>query len=368
MIELTGKYSRAKVFAYNIDEETKAQIINFCNQDYSEGKKIRIMPDTHAGVGCVIGFTANLGDKVVPNIVGVDIGCGIQVVELKKTYVDLGKLDKVINKYIPAGREIHKKKVYNFEKLENLHCYGKLKNIDRIKRSIGTLGGGNHFIEVNQDSEGNYYLVIHSGSRNLGKQVALYYQKVAVELQKGKSYPSSFCFLEGQWKDRYLHDMKICQEYASLNRRVMANIILGEIFGTSIEDYNSFETVHNYINFKDNIIRKGSISAYKGEKIIIPINMRDGSLICIGKGNEDWNYSAPHGAGRIMSRKQAKKSISIEDYRDSMEGIYTTSVNLSTLDEAPMAYKPMEEIISNIGETAEVLKIIKPVYNFKAAE
>ncbi|NLJ57848.1 MAG: RtcB family protein [Tissierellia bacterium] len=367
---LRGKYNTAKVFTHNIDEETKSQIINFCDQDFAKDSKIRIMPDTHAGVGCVIGFTANLGDKVIPNIVGVDIGCGLLVIELKKTSIDLKKLDNLINKYIPSGRGIQKSILYNFENLEKLHCYRELKNIDRIKRSIGTLGGGNHFIEINKDDEGNFYLVIHSGSRNLGNQVAQYYQRKAIELHKGKekSYPRTLCYLEGKWREKYLNDMKICQEYATLNRQVMASIILDKMFGTSLEDYNNFETIHNYINFKDNIIRKGSISAYKGEKIIIPINMRDGSLLCIGKGNENWNYSAPHGAGRLMSRKKAKESITMEDYKNSMKDIYTTSVNLSTLDEAPMAYKPMEEIINNIGETAEVLKIIKPVYNFKAGE
>jgi len=407
MIEIQGRYNTAKVFTNNIDEETISQIINLCNQDFTNECKIRIMPDTHAGAGCVIGFTADLGNKVIPNIVGVDIGCGMQVIELKDTYVDLKKLDNVINEYVPSGKNTHESVITEFKKFEELYCYRELKDTKRIKKSVGTLGGGNHFIEINKDSKGNQYLVIHSGSRNLGKQVAEYYQRMAIELRSGREeyyvnreeiikeyketgrrkeiqkvlkelekeyktttpdYPPALCFLEGIWRDRYLADMKICQEYATLNRRTMANIILDKMFEKTIDDYSNFETIHNYINFKDNIIRKGSISAYKGEKVIIPINMRDGSLICVGKGNDDWNYSAPHGAGRLMSRAKAKESISLDDFKNQMDGIYTTSVNQSTLDEAPMAYKPIEEIIENIKDTVEIIDIIKPIYNFKASE
>ncbi len=407
MLELKGKYTTAKVFTDNIDQETISQIINLCNQDFAVESTIRIMPDTHAGKGCVIGFTADLGDKIIPNLIGVDIGCGMLCVELGKIDIDLQELDDVIHKHIPSGRNIHEGRIVKFPKLQDLYCYRELKETKRIERSIGTLGGGNHFIELNQDDEDNIYLVIHSGSRNLGKQVANYYQNIAIELRSGREeyylerdriikeykeqgrrkeiqsalkeldnkyqhaqpdYPKELCFLEGVWREKYLHDMNICQEYANLNRQTIANLILGAYFGAKIVDFYHFQTIHNYINFKDNIIRKGSISAYKDEKVLIPINMRDGSLLCVGKGNPDWNYSAPHGAGRLMSRGKAKQSISMEEYQKSMEGIFTTSISLSTLDEAPMAYKSMDEIISNIGDTVDILKIIKPIYNFKAGE
>ncbi|NMA01519.1 MAG: RtcB family protein [Clostridia bacterium] len=370
MLELRGKYNTAKVFTDNIDEETIAQIINLCNQDFSQGSQIRIMPDCHAGMGCVIGFTADLGEKIIPNIVGVDIGCGMTTIELGKINVNLKRLDKIINKNIPSGRNTHAGQVLKFPKIETLHCYRELKNTKRMERSIGTLGGGNHFIELNKDDEDNLYLVIHSGSRNLGKQVADYYQKIAIKQcrAQGLDYPRDLCFLEGTWRERYLHDMQVCQEYATINRETMANIILDHLWGASLADFEHFQTIHNYINFKDNIVRKGSISAYKGEKVLIPINMRDGSILAIGKGNPDWNYSAPHGAGRIMSRSKAKEKITMTEYAKAMEGIYTTSVNKSTLDEAPMAYKPIEEIINNIQDTVEIVKIITPVYNFKAGE
>lgn len=407
MIELKGKYNTAKVYTDNIDNETISQIINLCNQDFVKDCKIRIMPDTHAGAGCVIGFTANLGTKVIPNIVGVDIGCGMQVIELGKIDMDLSSLDEIIYKYIPNGRNAHESRIVKFKQLEELYCYRELKETKWIERSIGTLGGGNHFIEVNKDDEDNVYLVIHSGSRNLGKQVAEYYQNLAIELRSGREeyyvkreklikeykeqgkrnliqtalkeldskykysqpdYPKELCFLEGIWRERYLHDMNICQEYATLNRKTMASTILDKLLGKSLCDFTNFETIHNYINFNDNIIRKGSISAYKDEKVIIPINMRDGSLLCLGKGNSDWNNSAPHGAGRIMSRSKAKELLTLEEYQHTMKDIYTTSVTQATLDEAPMAYKPMQEIIDNVKDTVEILKIIKPIYNFKAGE
>ena len=407
MIELKGKYTTAKVFTDNIDQETISQIINLCNQDFAKESKIRIMPDTHAGKGCVIGFTADLGDKVIPNLIGVDIGCGMLTVELGKIKPDLQVLDNVIRKHIPSGRDIHEGRILKFPELQDLHCFRELKDTKRIEKSIGTLGGGNHFIELNQDDEDNIYLVIHSGSRNLGKQVAEYYQNMAIELRSGREeyylerdriikeykeqgrrkeiesalkkldikyqhsqpdYPKELCFLEGVWREKYLHDMDICQEYALLNRETMASIILDKWLYRNFYRLESFQTIHNYINFKDNIIRKGSISAYKDEKVLIPINMRDGSILAIGKGNPDWNYSAPHGAGRLMSRSKAKVNITMEEYQKSMEGIFTTSVNISTLDEAPMAYKSMDEIISNIDDTVDILKVIKPIYNFKAGE
>ncbi len=405
MIEIKGKYNSAKVYTDLLEPEVISQIMELCNQDFCQGCKIAIMPDTHAGKGCVIGFTANLGEKVIPNIVGVDIGCGMLTVELGEMDIDLSELDSIIHKFIPSGMAVHEGPMVRFPKLQELHCYRSLKHTKRIERSIGSLGGGNHFIELGKDDQDNLYLVIHSGSRNLGKQVAEHYQKLAIDLCSGKedyyvkreriikeykemgkrkdiqralkelkakydalkpSYPKDLCFLTGVYREQYLHDMNICQEYASLNRETMASIILEKILGKRLADFNHFTTIHNYINFKDNIIRKGSISAYEGEKVLIPINMRDGSILAVGKGNPDWNYSAPHGAGRLMSRSKAKEKLSMEEYKKSMEGIYTTSVSESTLDEAPMAYKPIEEIIRNVKDTVDILKIIRPVYNFKA--
>ena len=371
------------------------------------------MPDVHAGKGCVIGFTADLGDKVIPNIVGVDIGCGMLCVELGNIELNLELLDKVINEVIPSGRNIREQKLMDFEKINELYCLRELKETKKFNRAIGTLGGGNHFIEIDVDDEGNKYLVIHTGSRNMGKQVADYYQNLAIELCSGKeemyqrkeeiiktykedgrkseiqnalkdlikeyqekkpNLPNDLCFLEGKYRDMYLHDMRICQEYASLNRLHIAKEILMDYFKLTYVpeiDFppvmdNRFETIHNYISFEDNIVRKGAISAKEGEKVLIPINMRDGSIIAIGKGNEDWNKSAPHGAGRIMSRNKAKEVFKLDEFKKSMEGIYTTSVVEETIDEAPFVYKPMQEIIDNIKDTVEIQKIIKPIYNFKA--
>ena len=365
------------------------------------------MPDVHAGAGCVIGFTGNLGNKVIPNIVGVDIGCGMLCVELGNIDIDLEKLDKVIRKYIPSGMNVHNEKVKDYD-FTQLYCYKELKNKDGwLEKSLGSLGGGNHFIEIDIDDDNNKYLVIHTGSRNLGKQVAEIYQNKAIEycsykkemndekqkvikeykeqgkekeIQKalvdinnkyqGKTkLPKDLCYLEGKDREDYLHDMKLCQEFAKQNREYIADTIIYEIgLGTLKYDTIYFHTIHNYINFEDNIVRKGSISARKGERVIIPMNMRDGCIIGIGKGNEDWNYSAPHGAGRTMSRNIARQTLKMEDYKNSMNGIYTTSVNEETIDEAPMVYKPMEEIIEHIKDTVEVEKIIKPIYNFKANE
>lgn len=405
MREIKGKFSKAKVFTDNIEEGAIEQIEELCNQPFVENSKIRIMPDCHKGSGCVIGFTADLGDKVISNLVGVDIGCGMEVIKLGRIDLDLKTLDELIYKYVPSGIGVHKAKQVKFSKLQELYCYRILKDTKRIERSIGTLGGGNHFIEVNRDKDNNLYLVIHSGSRNLGKQVAEYYQNIAIDLCSGKEeyyiekdriinmykqnnkkhliqqalvqlkkqydglkpkYKKELCFLTGNFRNQYLHDMDICQEYATLNRQTIANIILKNMFNKSINDFEHFETIHNYINFNDNIIRKGSISAYKDEKVIIPLNMRDGSIIALGKGNPDWNYSAPHGAGRIMSRMKAKENIQLIDFENSMKDIYTSSVNKNTIDEAPMVYKPIEEIISNIKDTVDIIKIIKPIYNFKA--
>lgn len=368
MIEIKGKYNTAKVFTNNIEDGAKAQILELLNQEFIEGSKVRIMPDTHSGIGCVIGFTADLGDKVIPNLVGVDIGCSMITIELGKIDIDLKRLDEIINRHIPVGIGVHKTKIAEFPKLQDLYCYRELRDTKRMERSIGTLGSGNHFIEVNVDSKENKYLVIHTGSRNLGHQVATFYQKLAIKLSSsGKSkYPKDLSYLTGKYKEEYLHDMKICQEYAGLNRETIANIILDKMFGKKLSDFSHFHTVHNYINFKDNIIRKGAVSAYEGEKLLIPINMRDGSILAVGKGNPDWNYSAPHGAGRLMSRRKAKESLDLNEFKAEMKDIYSTSVGKSTLDEAPMAYKPIDEIIGNIKDTVDIIEVIKPIYNFKA--
>lgn len=392
-----------KIFTDDIEQEAIDQINLLLEQEPFKDCKVRIMPDVHAGKGCVIGFTADLGDKVIPNIVGVDIGCGMLCVELGKINLDLEDLDKVINKKIPAGRNIREQKLMDFEEINELYCFRELKDTKKFNRAIGTLGGGNHFIEIDEDESDNKYLVIHTGSRNLGKQVADYYQKLAVQLCSGKEemfkrkeeiikiykeqgrrqeiqkalksleaeyknnkpkLPNELCYLEGKYREMYLHDMRICQKYASVNRDMIAREILLSYFDRA--EVFAFETIHNYISFKDNIVRKGAISANKGERVIIPINMRDGSIIAVGKGNEDWNNSAPHGAGRLMSRRKAKETYNLEEFKESMKDIYSTSVVDETIDEAPFAYKPMQEIIENIQDTVEIEKIIKPIYNFKA--
>lgn len=401
-----------KIFTNDIEQEAVNQIDELLEQEPFKNCKVRIMPDVHAGKGCVIGFTADLGDKVIPNIVGVDIGCGMLCVELGKINLDLERLDKIINEHIPSGRNIRESKLINFDKINDLYCLRELKETKKFNRAIGTLGGGNHFIEVDADEQDNKYLVIHTGSRNMGKQVADYYQNLAIELCSGKeemykrkdeiiktykeqgkkteiqkalkelkeeykqnkpNLPNDLCYLEGKYREMYLHDMEICQVYASLNRLQIAKMILTNYFELTYipEIYppimsDSFETIHNYISFKDNIVRKGAIRANEGERVIIPINMRDGSIIAVGKGNEDWNNSAPHGAGRIMSRMKAKEMFNLEEFKESMKDIYSTSVVEETIDEAPFAYKPMQEIIDNIQDTVEIEKIIKPIYNFKA--
>jgi len=396
MIEIRGKYNTAKVFTDNVEEDAVAQIIELCNQEFAKGSIIRIMPDTHAGAGCTIGTTMTIKDKIVPNLVGVDIGCGMETIKLKNKNIELSKLDKVIHEYIPAGFDIRKKEhpyAKNID-LEELICR-KNVNINRAKLSIGTLGGGNHFIEVNKDKEGNLYLVVHSGSRHLGKQVAQFYQELGYkelvtqseiikelvekmkaegrekEIQteikeiKTSSVSKHLAYVQGKSFDNYLSDMKLVQKFAVLNRKAIVDEIVKRM-DFKIEE--QFTTIHNYIDLDNMILRKGAISAREGEKVLIPINMRDGSLICIGKGNRDWNYSAPHGAGRLMSRSKAKEVITLSEFKKSMEGIYSTTVNKSTIDESPMAYKPMEEIIENIRDTVEIIDIIKPIYNFKAAE
>lgn len=399
--------SDLKIFTENIEPQALNQIYTLIKQPAFADCKVRIMPDVHAGAGCVIGFTADLGDKVIPNIVGVDIGCGMLTVELGNINIDLAKLDDVIRKYVPNGRNVHETEDNLSESIINqLYCKDSLKNTDWLKRSCGTLGGGNHFIEVDIDDNENKYLVIHSGSRNIGKQVAEIYQQMAIDdlsgandleketkeliedykrtgrqkdIQRGiselkrkfqpkLSVPKELSYLTGEHREMYLHDMKLCQKFASENRyRIAKEISYGMEW--DIDRFSKgFETIHNYIEHDTNIVRKGAISAKEGETVLIPINMRDGCIIGKGKGNTDWNYSAPHGAGRIMSRSKAKETVSLEEFERSMQGIYTTSVNRSTIDESPMAYKPIEEIVENIQDTVEILKIIKPIYNFKASE
>lgn len=403
MFELNGKYGTAKIFTDNTDDETISQLINLLNQEFTQDLKIRIMPDTHAGKGCVIGTTMTINDKIVPNLVGVDIGCGMKVVKLagiKKEKLDLNKLDEVIRSHVPSGFDIREKKHRFFEKVKisSLHCAddGDI-NFERAEKSLGSLGGGNHFIEINEDEKGDMYLVIHSGSRYLGKQVAKYYQDrawnrisnygrndiiqnkikelkeanrekdIQQEIMKLKHLmplvPKELAYVETDLFDMYIDDMKLTQEYAYWNREAIAETIMRFM---NLEAEETFQTIHNYIDTEKMILRKGAVSAEYGEKLIIPINMRDGSLICVGKGNPDWNNSAPHGAGRIMSRAKAKESVSLEEYEESMKGIYTTCVGMGTIDESPMAYKPMQEIMDNIQDTVEIVKVIKPVYNFKA--
>jgi tRNA-splicing ligase RtcB (3'-phosphate/5'-hydroxy nucleic acid ligase) len=363
MIEIQGKYNTAKVFTDNVEQTAISQIINLLNQPFVDGANIRIMSDVHAGAGCVIGFTADLKDMVIPNLIGVDIGCALLVLDITDLNINIQELDTFIHASIPAGFSNHIENKSGYKAFEKLLCFDELYKNERFGLAIGTLGGGNHFIEVDHsDKTDKSYLVIHTGSRNMGKQVADYYQKIAIE--KETASQKDLCFLTGPDMEKYLHDMKICQEYAVENRYIIASLIFENF--TSGVDADSFTTVHNYINFDDGIMRKGAVSAKLDERLIIPMNMRDGSLICVGKGNADWNFSAPHGAGRIMSRGEAKRSINLEDYKKSMDGIYTTCVNQCTLDESPMAYKPMQEIIDNIGDTVEIVDIVKPIYNFKA--
>lgn len=398
-----------KIFTENIEQKALSQIYNLIKQPAFSECKVRIMPDVHAGTGCVIGFTADLGEKVIPNIVGVDIGCGMLTTNLGNIDIDFARLDNVIREYVPSGRSVHKEESLSVASdiIEKMYCKEQLNNIDWLKRSCGTLGGGNHFIEVDRDSKGNKYLVIHSGSRNIGKQVAEIYQEMAIDDISGKpnfkqdkdnlidkyrkngrekeiskaikelkqSYkrretkiPKELSYLVGENREMYLHDMKLCQEFAEINRKVIQSIICYYMSWEVTKETEQFQTIHNYIEHETNIVRKGAISAKAGEKLLIPINMRDGCILGIGKGNEDWNYSAPHGAGRIMSRSKAKEIVSLEEYKKSMNGIFTTSVNTSTIDESPMAYKSINEIMENIKDTVEVVDIIKPIYNFKASE
>ncbi len=367
-IELKGLYGEAKVMTEDLEAKSQAQIEELLNQKFSQNLKIRIMPDVHLGKGCVIGFTANFKDKVIPNIVGVDIGCGMLTIKLPKVELDFDELDRMIRYHIPSGKHVHRGIMVDYQNLNKLHVYKELKDTHRIRRSLGSLGGGNHFIEVAHDSKKQNYMIIHSGSRNLGKQVAQLYQRKAIHYcaTQKLDIPRDLAYLEGQLKDHYLHDMKLVQEYASLNRKTMANLILKPLYQLELSDLEHFETIHNYINFKDNITRKGAISAYEDELLLIPINMADGSILAKGKGNPDWNYSAPHGAGRLMSRNQAFKELNLEHFKTSMKHVYSTSVSQRTLDESPFVYKSMDYILNRIEESVSVIDILKPIYNFKA--
>ena len=400
MLEIKGKINTAICYASVIEEEAIKQIRRMCDYEFTAGSRIRIMPDVHAGKGCTIGTTMTITDKAVPNIVGVDIGCGMYTVSLGRTDINFEQLDEAAH-FIPSGMNVWEGRQEHFD-LEQLRCYRDLNDTKRLERSLGTLGGGNHFIEIDESADGEKYLVIHSGSRNLGKQVAELYQKLAVDLSKGKEeyfkkrdeiirtykeqgkrkeiqaalkkiaweqkkslIPEDLCFLYGSYLEDYLHDVEVCQRFARRNREKMAEILLER---TGIAAGEAFHTIHNYIDTEEMILRKGAIAAHAGEKILIPINMRDGSVLAVGKGNAEWNYSAPHGAGRIMSRKAAKDKLSLEEYRETMKGIYTTSVNEATLDEAPMAYKSLDDIIDVIRDSVDIIDVMKPVYNFKASD
>ena len=401
MLEIKGKVNTAISYAKVIEDEAIEQIRRMCDYDLTKGSKVRIMPDVHAGKGCTVGTTMTIVDKACPNIVGVDIGCGMFTTKLIDKTLDFVKIDEACH-FIPSGLNVWEGRKERFD-LTELRCYRSLRDSKRLERSLGTLGGGNHFIEIDRSEDGSYYLVIHSGSRNLGKQVAEIYQQLAVDLHMGKEeyfkirdaiireykeagrrneiqqalnelkkslevkqlgVPEDICWLYGSFLEDYLHDVEICQRFARRSRELMAEIILER---TGLSGGESFHTIHNYIDTSEMILRKGAIAAHKDELVLIPINMRDGAVLAKGKGNPEWNYSAPHGAGRLMSRRKAKETLDMQAYIDTMKGIYTTSVNEYTLDEAPMAYKSLEDIIDVIRDSVDIIDIIKPVYNFKAS-
>lgn len=399
-MEIKGRAATAIAYASVIEEEAIAQIRRMCDYEIAEGCKIRIMPDVHAGKGCTIGTTMTIRDKVVPNVVGVDIGCGMYTVKLREREIDFERFDEACHA-VPSGVNVWEGRQEPFD-LEALRCFRQLKHTRRLQRSLGTLGGGNHFIEVDCAADGTLYLVIHTGSRNLGKQVAELYQKLAVELNQGRdayfkkrdaliaeykaagrrkeiqaalkalswadkplTVPEDLCYVYGEYLDDYLHDVEICQQFARRNRELIAEILLKR---TRLTAEDAFHTIHNYIDTDEMILRKGAIAAHAGEKVLIPINMRDGSVLAIGRGNPEWNFSAPHGAGRLMSRSAARETLSMEDYKEAMAGIYTTSVNPSTLDEAPMAYKSLADIMDIVKDAVDVIDVMKPIYNYKASD
>ena len=400
-IEIKGRVNTAICYAKVVEDEAIEQIRRMCDYVITEGSRIRIMPDVHAGKGCTIGTTMTIHDKAVPNIVGVDIGCGMYTVKLGNIDMDFEKVDEAAH-YIPSGMDVWDGRQERFD-LTKLKCYRYLRDSRRLERSLGTLGGGNHFIEIDETSDGCKYLIVHAGSRNLGKQVAQYYQRLATNLDRGydtylkkrdeiirtykeqgrkseiqtalkelhwqvyeseTSMPDDLCYVSGKYLEEYLYDVEICQNFAKRNRELMAEIILERTGMTNLE---SFHTIHNYIDVDEMILRKGAIAAHSGEKVLIPINMRDGSVLAVGKGNPEWNYSAPHGAGRLMSRTAAKNNLSLDEYKEMMKGVYSTSINENTLDEAPMAYKRLEDIIDVIKESVDIIEVMKPIYNFKAS-
>ena len=399
-MEIRGRCGVAIAYAKVIEEEAVEQIRRMCDYEFTEGASIRIMPDVHWGKGCTIGTTMTVRDKVVPNLVGVDIGCGMYTVNLGKGEIDLVRFDEAAH-FVPSGRGLWEGRQEKFDLLA-LRCYRSLKDTKRIARSLGTLGGGNHFIEIDRSVDGTNYLVIHTGSRNLGKQVAEHYQNIAIDLSHGKDelfrardelirrykaegrrselqeaikalnrdfkaraaeIPADLAFLFGSYLEDYLHDIEICQSFARRNREVIARVLLERAGLTAGE---AFHTVHNYIDTDERILRKGAIAAHAGERVLIPINMRDGSILAVGRGDPDWNYSAPHGAGRLMSRTAAKERLSMEEFRETMADVYTTAVNENTLDEAPMAYKSLADILDVIEDSVDVIEVLKPIYNFKA--
>ena len=399
-MEIKGKVATAIAYASVIEEAAIEQIRRMCDYEITEGSKIRIMPDVHAGKGCTIGTTMTIHDKAVPNVVGVDIGCGMYTVKLAEREIDFERFDEACH-YVPSGMNVWEGRQEPFD-LEALCCFRQLKDTRRLQRSLGTLGGGNHFIEVDRAADGTLYLVIHTGSRNLGKQVAEYYQQLAVELNQGReeyfkkrdaliaeykaagrrkeiqaalkelhwankplTVPEDLCYVYGEYLADYLHDVEICQQFARRNRELIAEVLLSR---SGLTGGEAFHTIHNYIDTQEMILRKGAIAAHKDEKVLIPINMRDGSVLAIGRGNPEWNYSAPHGAGRLMSRTAARQSLDMDAYTEAMKGIYTTSVNASTIDEALMAYKSIDDIIGVIRDSVDVIDIMKPIYNFKASD
>lgn len=399
-MEIQGKVATAIAYASVIEEAAIEQIRRMCDYEITEGSKIRIMPDVHAGKGCTIGTTMTIHDKAVPNVVGVDIGCGMYTVKLLEREIDFERFDEACH-FVPSGMNVWEGRQEPFD-LEALRCFRQLKDTRRLQRSLGTLGGGNHFIEMDRAADGTLYLIIHTGSRNLGKQVAELYQQLAVELNQGReeyfkkrdaliaeykaagrrkeiqaalkelhwanrplTVPEDLCYVYGEYLADYLHDVEICQRFARRNRELIAEVLFRR---TGLTALDAFHTIHNYIDTDEMILRKGAIAAHRGEKVLIPINMRDGSVLAIGRGNPEWNYSAPHGAGRLMSRGAARETLSMDDYKEAMAGIYTTSVNPSTIDEAPMAYKSLEDIIGVIRDSVDVIDIMKPIYNFKASD
>ena len=400
MIEIRGKYNEAKIFADVVDSASIAQVQELCNQEFTAGSRIRLMPDIHAGAGCTIGTTMTIADKVVPNLVGVDIGCGMETVRIREGRLELQKLDKLIQEKIPSGFAIRDSAHPYLSQIDLSElCCARHVDLLRAERSIGTLGGGNHFLEVDRDDDGNLYLVVHSGSRHLGVEVASHYQQagykalnraddasvealvarmkaegrekeIPKEIKRLKNarqtrIPKALAYVSGDLFAQYIHDMRIVQRFAMLNRQAMVDVI---VKGMKLHVEEQFSTIHNYIDTDARILRKGAVSAKAGERLLIPINMRDGSLLCVGKGNADWNFSAPHGAGRLMSRADARQSFTVSAFKKQMAGVYTTSVSKATLDECPMAYKGMEDILNQIGPTAEVEKILRPIYNFKAGD